>query len=101
MEYIKNSQAEFGYNLLANISLLAQVALNMVETYPDASDLSLQISNIIDELGIFAQWLIGKEQSAELFKKGKTINDLYKAANAQCEGRNPADGLAPNNGNNK
>ena len=47
-------QAEFGYNLLANISLLAQIALNLVETYPDASDMSLSISNIIDELGIFA-----------------------------------------------
>ena len=56
-----------------------------METYPDASDLSLQISNIIDELGIFAQWLIGKEESAELFKKGKTLDDLFNAANAQCE----------------
>ena len=38
---IKVQQAEFGYNLLANISLLAQVALNLVENYPEASELSL------------------------------------------------------------
>ena len=90
LHQIKVQQAEFGYNLLANISLLAQVALSLVENYPQASDLSLQISNIIDELGVFAQWLIGKEQSAEIFKKGKTLNDLFNAANAQCEdqGRN-------------
>ena len=67
LDSVKAQQTEFGYNLLANISLLAQIALSMVETYPDASDLSLQISNIIDELGIFAQWLIGKEKSNELW----------------------------------
>ena len=57
----------------------------MVEVYPDASELSLQISNIIDELGVFAQWLLGREKSNELFEKGKTLTDLFNEAN---KGRN-------------
>ena len=36
----------------------------MVESYPDASGLSLQVSNIIDELGAYAQWMLGKERSS-------------------------------------
>ena len=84
---IHSQQAEFGYSLLANISLLAQIALQMVELYPDASDLSLQISNIIDELGVFAQWLLGREKSNELFEKGKTLTDLFNQANSM-KGRN-------------
>ena len=59
----------------------------MVEVYPDASDLSLQISNIIDELGVFAQWLLGREKSNELFEKGKTLTDLFNEANSM-KGRN-------------
>ena len=59
----------------------------MVEVYPDASDLSLQISNIIDELGVFAQWLLGREKSNELFEKNKTLTDLFNEANSM-KGRN-------------
>ena len=50
-ESIRAQQVEVGYNLLKNISCLAQIALQMVEAFPEASDLSLQISNIIDEIG--------------------------------------------------
>ena len=67
----------------------------MVEQYPDASDLSLQISNIIDDLGVFAQWLIGKEKSKELFKKSQNLTELTHEVSsmrvkqsAQNHGRN-------------
>ena len=70
--------------MIANISLLAQIAVNLVEKYPQACDISLRISNIVDELGIFAQWLIGQENSKELLDKGKTLDELFKLANEQA-----------------
>lgn len=63
----------------------------MVESYPDASGLSLQVSNIIDELGAYAQWMLGKERSSQIFKKGQTLNDLINFAKDNKNiGRNQA-----------
>lgn len=59
------------------------------------SDLSLQISNVIDELGVFAQWLIGKDKTpGNKATRGKTLTDLFNAASehvAQRQGRNRDD----------
>ena len=88
-EQARAEQVDIGYNLLKNISQLAQIALTMVETYPNASGLSLQISNIIDELGAYAQMMLGKERSSQLFKKGQTLNDLIAfAKDDKSQGRN-------------
>ena len=63
--------------------MLAQIALNMVEGFPAASHLSLQISEILDDLGRYAQWLIGRDKANELLSKDGSLNlqDLYKIAN--------------------
>ena len=85
-ETMRQQQVEAGYNLLRNISQLAQIALSMVEQFPEASGLSLQISEIIDELGAYAQWMLGKERSSQLFSRGQTLSDLINFA--QDHGRN-------------
>ena len=65
-ENLRESQTQLGFKLLSKISLLAQIALNMVEGFPAASHLSLQISEVLDDLGRYAQWLIGHEKANEL-----------------------------------
>ena len=71
LENLRAVLTDQGYSLLANISKLAQIALNFVDMCPQASGLSLQISNIIDELGFLAQWLLGKQKASMVFKQGQ------------------------------
>ena len=66
--------------MLKNISKLAQIALNLVEQYPNASGFSLQISNIIDELGVYAQFMLGEDGSNQILIKEQTLDELINLA---------------------